>query len=159
MTSANETIQAAGFDFDRVEAPEGIGCWTVQIGASDEEGTVNILTDDGAMPAAATIEVAGNVAANFDVLVEVATIFLREHLRAPDYAILPEEQELIASGPAQFAHPEAVVWADGTWMMRFADSPLAIADPFGVGVLFVGSAPQSIEDFSEVDDEDDEDDE
>lgn len=153
MTEQSESIHAGGVEFERVEAPEGIGCWTAELGDAPDAGSVNILTDDGSRPDPAAIEVAGDIAANFTELQDVAIAFLREHLHAPDYDVSDEEQALIAADPAPFDYPEAAVWADGTWMLRFAESPLQIADPYGVGVLFVGSAPQSIEDFTATDEE------
>lgn len=153
VSEKSESILAGGVTFERVEAPEGIGCWTAELGDSAEAGSVNILTDDGSTPDPAAVEVAGDIVLNFAELMDVAIAFLREHLHAPDYAISADEQVMIAADPAPFTYPEAAVWADGTWMLRFAESPLQIADPYGVGVLFVGAAPQSIEDFTATDEE------
>jgi hypothetical protein len=36
-------------------------------------------------------------------------------------------------------------------MLRFAESRLALADPYGIGVLFEGTSPCGVEDFSDVD--------
>lgn len=47
-----------------------------------------------------------------------------------------------------FGEPEAVIWADGTWLLRFAESRLEMADPFGIGVLFAGTTPYAVEDLS-----------
>lgn len=43
------------------------------------------------------------------------------------------------------AAPEAIVWADRTWAIRFAESGLRIADPYGILVTFDGTRPVDIE--------------
>lgn len=148
------TIHAGDAEFERVDAPDGLECWAaVRLGSSADAPPVSILIETGLEPDSATIEVAGDVTSNFDDLVERAAEYLMERLRAPEFDIAPDEQVLLeANGSAVFEEPEAVVWSDGTWMLRFAEARLRMADPHGIGVNFVGSAPQSIEDLSSAED-------
>lgn len=52
---------------------------------------------------------------------------------------------------SQFAEPEAVIWADGTWMLRFGGCGLDAASEYGVGISFVGSAQQCVDSFDDAD--------
>ncbi|MFG2631191.1 hypothetical protein [Streptomyces sp. NPDC048473] len=40
--------------------------------------------------------------------------------------------------------PEAAVWADQTWAIRFAESGLRPADPYGILVTFNGTQPVDV---------------
>ena len=92
------------------------------------------------MPSDEVLTIAADVLADFDDVVATAREFIADQFGGA------------ASDPALFAEPEAVVWNDGTWMLRFADCGLDSASEYGMGVHFVGAAPQSVDLFDDADD-------
>ena len=84
----------------------------------------------------------------FGELGDLAADYLRQQLREPRFGL--SAAELSALDDVPFGDPEAVVWADGSWLLRFAESSLEMADPFGVGVRFEGMTPSAVEDLSDA---------
>ena len=50
-----------------------------------------------------------------------------------------------------FGQPEFTFYPGGSWLLRFAEGALPVSDPHGIGVLFQGEEPCSIEDLSSSD--------
>lgn len=66
----------------------------------------------------------------------------------PVWALDSVDRARLDGPEAPFGMPEAIIWADGSWMIRFAECGLAMGEEFGIGVRFDGSAPVAIEDLS-----------
>ena len=146
VSTLPDTLEVGGVTFSRVDSPEGLACWTAQ----NDNGFVSLVIEPPAVPSAEVIDVAVSVITDFPRLTDEAITFLREQLRSPEYGLLPDELALLDGQAAPFDSPEAVIWADGTWMLRFAESGLRMAEEFGIGVNFVGSVPQSVDSFSDA---------
>lgn len=134
MSELPDTVTAADAVFVRAESPDDFTHWTSQ----DAARPVGIIVEPAGEPTDEVLTIAADVVADFDEVVVSAREFLVEQLG---------EQ---ASDPSLFAAPEAVVWGDGTWMLRFADCGLDAASEYGVGVHFVGAAPQSVDLFDDA---------
>jgi hypothetical protein len=146
MSDLPDTLDVDGTVFARIDTPPDLACWATET----DRGSVNLVVEPAAEPEASALETAAAVVADFDGLAGVAAAFLAERLRDPDYGLTDAEIALLDATEPPFDEPEAVVWSDGTWMLRFAESPLSIADPYGIGVTFVGAAPQAVEDLSDA---------
>lgn len=147
-----EQLLVGGATYSRVDADDSIACWTAtfDVGGNGDSRQVSLVIEPAGVPDSAVRELAADVSARFGEFVRVAADYLRAGLRDPRYGLDGVELGLLDAEEAPFGEPEAVVWADGTWMLRFAESRLAIADPFGIGVLFTGDTPDAIEDLSEA---------
>lgn len=112
---------------------------------------MSIVVDPAALPAQRVLQLAAVVVARFDEFTDLASVYLQQRLDEPQFGL--KEVELLALQGAEppFGEPEAVIWADGSWMLRFAESRLELADPYGIGVLFDGTSPCGIEDLSDAD--------
>ncbi|WP_051433119.1 hypothetical protein [Promicromonospora kroppenstedtii] len=142
-----DRLEIAGTTFTRVESPESIACWS----ADADHRPVSVLTEPAAAPDRATLDLATVVLGRFDELADLAVAYLRERLREPELGLSAPELAMLDAAEPSAAEPDAVVWADGTWMLRFAESRLRMADPYGIGVLFEGTTPSGIEDLSHAD--------
>lgn len=149
MTSLPDVIALDGADLIRIDAPDDIACWTGGIGGGDGGWTVSIIAEPAEEPTAAAREAAQGVVDEFATLVDAATAFLREELAGP--ALSGADRELLHAEDAPFGAPEAVVWQDGTWMLRFAETGLEIGADYGIGVMFAGRVPVAVEDLSDPD--------
>ncbi len=143
MSELPETLTAGDAEFIRAESPEDFAHWT----SSDAARPVSLLIEPADVPSDEVLAIAADVVAQFDDAVERALEFLRETLRASD---LSADDLARLDDDSRFAEPEAVIWADGTWMLRFADCALDAASEYGVGVSFVGSAPQGVDLFDDA---------
>ncbi|MGS2810653.1 hypothetical protein [Nocardia sp. MW-W600-9] len=148
MSVLPEAVEVDGTTFDRVDAPEGIACWTACLDDRAETIAVSLMIEPAAAPGDAAVRAAALVLTEIDRLVAAGAHFLREQLRSPEHELTREESALLEREVLPFAGAEIVVWADGTWMLRFAESPLRMADPFGIGVTFDGDVPRAVEDLS-----------
>lgn len=97
------------------------------------------------------LQLAAVVVAGFDEFTDLAAGYLQQRLAEPEYRLSDAELRTLQGAEPPFGEPEAVIWADGSWMLRFAESRIELADPYGIGVLFEGSSPSGIEDLSDVD--------
>ncbi|MGF6824057.1 hypothetical protein M2317_002982 [Microbacterium sp. ZKA21] len=147
MTQLPQTIDVNGIALDRLDAPEDIACWS---GAFDG-GEITLLIEPADEPSAQALDAAVGAIADFDELRTVAEQFLVTELGGDRWDLPAGQRALLTRQPAPFDEPEVVVWQDGTWMIRFAESPLAIAEEYGIGVLFAGRTPVSVEDLSDAD--------
>lgn len=146
-------LEIAGTAFTRIESPDDIACWSADADPADPGGhrPVSVLTEPAAAPDQETLELAAAVLGRFDELADLAGAYLRERLREPELGLSADELATLDAAEPPAAEPEAVVWADGTWLLRFAESRLRLADPYGIGVLFEGTVPYGIEDLSQAD--------
>lgn len=146
-------LEIAGTTFTRIESPENIACWSADADPANpgDHRPVSVLTEPAAAPDQATLELAATVLARFDELADLSVTYLRERLREPELGLSADELATLDAAEPPAAEPEAVVWADGTWLLRFAESRLRLADPYGIGVLFEGTTPSGIEDLSQAD--------
>ncbi|WP_197029903.1 hypothetical protein [Cellulomonas sp. URHE0023] len=85
------------------------------------------------MPGPVLLELAGTIVSRFGELAELADDYLRQRLREPRFGLQSSELSALDASGVLFAQPVAVIWADGSWMLRFAESSLEMADPFGIG--------------------------
>ena len=112
---------------------------------------MSLVIEPAATPEPAVLELAAMVVARFDEFSELAAGYLRQRLREPEFGLRHSEVATLDAPEAPFDEPEAVIWADGSWMLRFAESGLEMADPYGIGVLFDGTRPSAVEDLSGAD--------
>ena len=147
MTRLPQTIDVNGIDLERSDAPEDIACWSGMF----DGGEITLLVEPAAEPSAQALDAAAGAIADFDALRSVAEQFLVAELAGDSWGLAADQRALLARQPAPFDVPEVVVWQDGTWMIRFTESPLAMAEEYGVGVLFAGRTPVSVEDLSDAD--------
>ncbi|UOQ88028.1 hypothetical protein MUN74_12060 [Agromyces endophyticus] len=121
------------------------------VDAVGDGGAVSLVIEPAGVPEPAVIELAATVGTRFGEFAELAGEYLRERLREPEFALGQSELVKLDAPEVPFGEPEAVIWADGSWMLRFVESSLEMADPFGIGVLFEGTTPQAVEDLSGAD--------
>ncbi|WP_287899035.1 hypothetical protein [Arthrobacter sp.] len=153
MTDIPLQLDIAGTAFTLIDAPEPIACWTASLEAADAgpSPTVNIIVEPAALPGPEILQLTAQVIAHFDELADVAGAYLRDELSAPGFGLSDDELGALRSGQPPFGGPEAVIWDDGGWMLRFTESTLELADPYGIGVLFEGMTPSAVEDLSDPD--------
>lgn len=153
MTDIPLQLDIAGTAFILIDAPEPIACWTASLEAADAgpSPTVNIIVEPAAQPGPEILQLTAEVIAHFDELTDVAGAYLREQLTDPRFGLRQDELQSLRSGEPPFSEPEAVIWDDGGWMLRFTESTLEFADPYGIGVLFDGMTPSAVEDLSDPD--------
>lgn len=144
-------LDIAGTSFTRIDSPDSLACWTASLDSADGPRSVSIVIDTAAPPGESVLQLAAVVVDRFDEFTDAAAGYLQQRLDEPQFGL--SETELLALQGAEppFGEPEAVIWADGSWMLRFAESRLEMADPYGIGVLFEGTTPSGVEDLSDVD--------
>lgn len=146
-----DAIDLDGATLIRVDAPDDIACWTAGLEGGDGGWTVSIIADPAEEPSAEAREAAQGIVTEFAELSEAAVRFLVEEMSGPDHDLSKGDRVRLTAAAAPFGAPEAVVWQDGTWMMRFAECGLQIVDEYGVGVMFAGRRPVAVEDLSDPD--------
>lgn len=153
MADIPHHLDIAGTAFTLIDAPEPIACWTASLEAAGGGAppAVNIIVEPAARPGPEVLQLTTEVIARFDELTDVAAAFLREQLTEPGFGLRDDELQALRSEQPPFGAPEAVIWDDGGWMLRFTESPLELADPYGIGVLFEGMTPSAVEDLSDPD--------
>ncbi|WP_433605555.1 hypothetical protein [Prescottella agglutinans] len=149
MNELPEQIEVRGTTLDRIGLSEEFVCWAAEL-PGDEPRTVSIVVEPAGPPSAAAVDAAAEAIAGFDGLAAAASRYLVAELTDPMWALDAVDRARLGGPEAPFDLPEAVVWADGTWMIRFAECALAMGEEFGIGVRFVGSTPVGVEDLSEA---------
>lgn len=146
-------LNIAGTEFARIDSPDSIACWTATLDSAggDDDRSVSIVIEPAASPEQGVLQLAAVVVARFDEFTDLAAEYLQQRLGEPEYRLSDVELLALQGAEPPFGEPEAVIWADGSWMLRFAESRLEIADPYGIGVLFDGTSPCAIEDLSDAD--------
>lgn len=142
MARISDQFIVADVEFVRVDSPETLCCWV----PVDAETNISIVAEPPTQPSPRTLELAAYVIREFHTLVDSAVTYMCTKLRERQYGLTADELRRLSEQPAPFAEPEAVIWCDETWMMRFVEVEImAVADEYGIGVNFVGSRPQSLE--------------
>ncbi|MFD6698066.1 MULTISPECIES: hypothetical protein [unclassified Microbacterium] len=152
MSTLPDDIELDGVTLIRIDAPEDIACWTAGVEGGDGGWTVSIIADPAEEPSAEARETAQGVVTEFAALTEAAIGYLVDELAGPHRELSDVDLARLSGEEPPFGAPEAVVWQDGTWMMRFAECGLEIGDEYGVGVMFAGRTPVAVEDLSDPDD-------
>jgi len=147
MNDLPEEIEVRGTVLDRIALAEELVCWSAHL-PGDEPRTVSIVVEPAGPPTDAAVDSAAEAIAGFDAFVAAASRYLVAGLTDPVWALDAPDRARLDGPEAPFDLPEAVVWADGTWMIRFAECALAVGEEFGIGVRFVGATPVGIEDLS-----------
>lgn len=150
MSELPQNVSVAGVILQRVDAPAGIACWTAAL-PGDEPRSISVLIEPAEPPSTEALDRAALVIADFDSLVLAALRFLAKTLVEPPWHLTAAERERLSSGRPPFRTPEAIVWSDGSWMLRFAECEVGLGEDYGIGVDFADSEPVAVEDFSDAD--------
>ncbi|MFE3247196.1 hypothetical protein [Streptomyces sp. NPDC059209] len=141
------TVSIAGVELTRVESPPSLACWSgcLPESASTAGAGMSLLIEPAAPPDEAVLRFAHDVVSRFDVFVGRALEYCRTRLREACFELTTGELDLLNLPELPLAAPEAIVWADRTWAIRFAESGLRMADPYGILVTFNGTLPVDVE--------------
>lgn len=143
-----EKFSVNGIDFVSVESPEDLSCWV----AVNSEAEVSFIAEPPEAPSLQIIELLAQIIENFSEATEAAANFLRTQLRDEQYALPEAEMALLDVEQAPFDLPDAVVWSDGSWMLRFSETGIeSLAGDYGIGVNFIGQKPASVEVLADLD--------
>lgn len=150
MDDLPECLTIGGHPFSRIDSDESIACWvaTVDVEGVGESRPVSLVVEPAGAPEPEQLELAALVSGRFGEFVELAAAYLGRRLREPQFGLGHSELAKLDAVDAVLGAPEAAIWSDGTWMLRFAESSLEMADPLGIGVLFNGEVPEEVEDLS-----------
>ncbi|MFF3394070.1 hypothetical protein ACFYW1_24440 [Streptomyces sp. NPDC002669] len=141
------TLHIAGLALSRVESPPSLACWSgdFPVPAGADPAGVNLVIEPPAPPQPATLRRAHDVVSRFDVLVARAVEYCRVRLREERYGLTAEELDRLDLPEPPWGLPEATVWNDRSWMIRFAESGLGMGDPYGILVTFDGTRPVDVQ--------------
>lgn len=131
----------------RDDVPEGIDWWA----SAEPDHPISIVIEPSGPVDAATRVRVETVAAKTAKIVAEARAWLAGQLREVTWELTDDELTALANEP--FDDPEIIVWSGDEWMIRFVSSSIAMAEEYGIGVLYEGDAPVAVEDLSEDDDE------
>ncbi|MFF0224887.1 hypothetical protein [Streptomyces sp. NPDC004629] len=142
-----ETVRIAEVVLTRVESPPSLACWSgcFPEPAGAVETGLSLLIEPAAPPEEATLRFAHDVMSRFDVLVDQAVEYCRTRLRESQFELTAEELSWLDLPELPLAVPEATVWADQSWAIRFTESRFRLADPYGILVTFNGTQPVDVE--------------
>ncbi|MGW2181854.1 hypothetical protein ACWCXX_27915 [Streptomyces sp. NPDC001732] len=146
-TELPATLHIAGLVLGRVESPPSLACWTggFPAPAGADPTAVSLVTEPLAPPQPATLRLAHDVVSRFDTFVAQATEYCRIRLREKHFGLTAEELDLLDLPEPPWGLPEATVWTDRSWMIRFAESGLHMGDPHGILVTFDGIRPVDVQ--------------
>lgn len=124
-----------------------MACWTgcFPESAAGDAAVVSLVIEPAAPPEEVALRLALDVVSSFDVFVDRAARYCRTRLRERHFELTPEELSWLDLPELPLAGPEAVVWADRTWAIRFTESRFRLADPFGILVTFNGTQPVDVQ--------------
>lgn len=154
MSALPEVIDVRGIPFSLIDAPTELSCWSGDL-PGDGYRRIHLVMEPAGPATGEAIAAAEIAVDEFDALVAAASAFLLTELQDATWALDAQALELLRGPEAPFARPEAVIWRDGSWMLRFDECVLAMGEEYGIGVLFDGRTPIQVEDLSDVDDIDD----
>lgn len=126
-------------DFTPEPAPDGLSCWRLPNPPSSAlfgcPVDVTVLLELLELPDADFVLI-NTVIADVDRYLAVAVEFVEQRLRDdPAFFGLTEP-------PADLGlHLPEVTFSDAGWLVRFAEAPYPIADPYGLLVEFEGETP------------------
>lgn len=112
---------------------------------------MSIVVDPAAAPGQRVLQLTAAVVTRFDEFTDRAADYLQQRLDEPRFGLSDVELAALHAAEPPFGEPEAVIWDEDSWMLRFAESSLELADPYGIGVLFDGTSPCGVEDLSDAD--------
>ncbi|MFE9487562.1 hypothetical protein ACFYNF_14235 [Streptomyces sp. NPDC006641] len=141
------SLLVAGLMLERTESPPSMACWTgcFPRPAGTEPTGVSLVVEPAAAPEESTLQLAHDVVSRFDALVDQALEYCRIRLRERCFEFTTEELSWLDLPELPLAVPEATVWADRTWAIRFAESRFRLGDPHGILVTFDGTRPVDVE--------------
>ncbi|MFJ9681876.1 hypothetical protein ACIRP2_28055 [Streptomyces sp. NPDC101194] len=141
------TLHIAGLTLTRVQSPPSLACWTgcfpAPAGTTPTE--VSLVTEPPIPPQSAILRLAHDVVSRFDAFVAQAVEYCRIRLREEHFGLTAEELGLLDLPEPPLGVPEATVWTDRSWAVRFAESRLRMGDPYGILVTFDGTRPVDVE--------------
>ncbi|MFG3531785.1 hypothetical protein ACGF8B_34375 [Streptomyces sp. NPDC047917] len=141
------TLHIAGLALSRTESPPQLACWTgcFADAAGENQVAVSLVTEPAAPPDESALRLAHDVVSRFDVFVDQALEYCRTRLRERHFGLTADELSQLDLAELPIAAPEATVWADQTWAIRFTESRLRLADPHGILVTFDGTRPVDLQ--------------
>ncbi|MFB6943807.1 MULTISPECIES: hypothetical protein [unclassified Streptomyces] len=141
------TLHIAGLALRRVEGPPSLACWTgcFPTPAAADPACVSLVTEPPTPPQSATLRLAHDVVSRFDAFVAEAVEYCRIRLREEHFGLTAEELDLLDLPEPPLGVPEATVWADQSWAVRFAETGLRMGDPYGILVTFDGTRPVDVQ--------------
>lgn len=141
------SLLVAGLLLERTESPPSLACWTgcFPRPAGMDPAGVSLVVEPAAAPEESTLQLAREVVSRFDALVDRALEYCRIRLRERCFALTTEELGWLDLPELPLAAPEAMVWADRAWAIRFAESRFRLGDPHGILVTFDGTRPVDVE--------------
>ncbi|MFD0343240.1 hypothetical protein ACFVH0_31935 [Streptomyces sp. NPDC127117] len=147
------TLQIAGLALSRTESPPSLASWTgyFDVPAGANPAGVSLVTEPAAPPDMPTLQLAHDVVSRFDFFVDQALDYCRTRLRERHFGLTPDELSWLDLDLPELplAAPEATVWADQTWAIRFTESRLRLADPYGILVTFHRTQPADLQGLSD----------
>ncbi|WP_405643066.1 hypothetical protein [Streptomyces uncialis] len=146
-TELPSTLHIAGVELSRTQSPPSLACWSGYLPGlpGSEPAGLNVVIEPAAPPDCATLRLAHDVASRFDELVDRAREYCRTRLREPGFGLTAGELGQLDLPTLPLAAPEATVWDEGGWAVRFAECGLGTADPYGVLVTFDGTRPVDLQ--------------
>ncbi|MET9662563.1 hypothetical protein [Streptomyces sp. NPDC006510] len=146
------TLHIAGLVLRRAESPPYLACWSGYFPGPEgsEPAGMNVVIEPAAPPEETTLQLAHDVVSRFHDFVAQALEYCRTRLRERRFDLTAKELSWLDLPELPLAVPEATVWADQTWAIRFTESRLRLADPYGILVTFNGTQPV---DLQGIDDE------
>ncbi len=134
-----------------------MACWTgcFPESAGGNAAVVSLVVEPVAPPEEVALQLALDVVSSFDVFVDRAVRYCRTRLRERHFELTAEELSWLDLPELPLAGPEAVVWADRTWAIRFTESRFRLADPFGILVTFNGTQPVDVQGLEDEDEDED----
>ncbi|MFJ1616304.1 hypothetical protein ACIODT_36885 [Streptomyces sp. NPDC088251] len=146
-TELPSTLHIAGLALTRTESPPSLACWTGYFPepAGADPARICLVIEPAAPPEESTLQLAHDVVSRFGVFVDQALEYCRTRLRERHFELTAEELSRLDLPELPLAVPEATVWADQTWAIRFAESGLRLADPYGILVTFNGTQPVDVQ--------------
>ncbi|MFE7620683.1 hypothetical protein [Streptomyces sp. NPDC057496] len=146
-TELPATLHIAGLALSLVASPPTLACWSgsFPVSAGADPAEVNLVIEPPAPPQPATLRRAHDVVSRFDALVARAGEYCRVRLREEQYGLTAGELDRLDLPEPPWGLPEATVWTDRSWMIRFAESGLRMGDPYGILVTFDGTRPVDVQ--------------
>ncbi|MCX4849665.1 hypothetical protein [Streptomyces sp. NBC_00893] len=141
------TLHVAGLALSRMASPPSSACWTGYFAesAGADQVAMSLVIEPAAPPDESTLRLAHDVVSRFGVFVDQALEYCRTRLRERRFELTTDELNWLDLPELPIAAPEATVWADQTWAIRFTQSRLRLADPYGILVTFNRTQPVDLQ--------------
>lgn len=140
-------LHVAGLTLSRTDSPPPLACWTGYFAesAGADRIAISLVIEPAAPPDESTLQLAHDVVSRFGVFVDQALEYCRTRLRERHFELTTDELNWLDLPELPIAAPEATVWADQTWAIRFTESRLRLADPHGILVTFNRTQPVDLQ--------------